>query len=66
MSLERPDVELAVPAEPESVALARHMVRGIIDRLGWSDESRTWSVEPLGDGAEVLRLSIGAGARAPS
>jgi len=25
-----------------------------------------WSVEPLGDGAEVLRLSIGAGARAPS
>ena len=25
-----------------------------------------WSVEPLGDGAESLRLSIGAGARAPS
>ena len=41
MSLERPDVELAMPAEPDSVALARQMVRGIIDRLGWSDESRT-------------------------
>ena len=25
-----------------------------------------WSVEPLGEGAEVLRLSIGAGARATS
>ena len=41
MSPERPDVELAMPAEPDSVALARQMVRGIIDRLGWSDESRT-------------------------
>jgi len=41
MILERPDVELAMPAEPDSVALARQMVRGIIDRLGWSDESRT-------------------------
>jgi anti-sigma regulatory factor (Ser/Thr protein kinase) len=41
MTLERPDVELAMPAEPDSVALARQMVRGIIDRLGWSDESRT-------------------------
>ena len=41
MSLARPDVELAVPAEPDSVALARQMVRGIVDRLGWSDESRT-------------------------
>ena len=41
MTLERPDVELAKPAEPDSVALARQMVRGIIDRLGWSDESRT-------------------------
>ena len=30
-----------MPAEPDSVALARQMVRGIIDRLGWSDESRT-------------------------
>jgi anti-sigma regulatory factor (Ser/Thr protein kinase) len=41
MTLERPDVELEMPAEPDSVALARQMVRGIIDRLGWSDESRT-------------------------
>src|SRR6476620_1171210 len=41
MTLERPDVELAMPAEPDSVALARQMVRGIVDRLGWSDESRT-------------------------
>jgi anti-sigma regulatory factor (Ser/Thr protein kinase) len=41
MSLERPDVELVVPADPDSVALARQMVRGIVDRLGWSDESRT-------------------------
>ena len=41
MSLEHPHVELAVPAEPDSVALARQMVRGIVDRLGWSDESRT-------------------------
>ena len=41
MSSERPDVELAMPAEPDSVSLARQMVRGIIDRMGWSDESRT-------------------------
>lgn len=36
-----PDVELAMPADPDSVALARQMVRGIVDRLGWSDEART-------------------------
>lgn len=37
----RPDVELILPAEPESVVLARQMVRGIIDALGWDEESRT-------------------------
>jgi serine/threonine-protein kinase RsbW len=37
----RPDVELLLPAEPESVAVARQMVRGIVDALGWSEESRT-------------------------
>ena len=37
----RPDVELILPAEPESVALARQMVRGIVDALGWGEESRT-------------------------
>jgi anti-sigma regulatory factor (Ser/Thr protein kinase) len=36
-----PDVELLLPAEPESVAVARQMVRGIIDALGWGEESRT-------------------------
>ncbi len=37
----RPDVELLLPAEPESVALARQMVRGIVDALGWDEECRT-------------------------
>ncbi len=41
MSTEHPDVELVLPAEPESVALARQMVRGILDALGWGEESRT-------------------------
>lgn len=36
-----PDIELLLPAEPESVAVARQMVRGVIDALGWSDEART-------------------------
>jgi anti-sigma regulatory factor (Ser/Thr protein kinase) len=36
-----PDVELTLPAEPDSVALARQMVRGIVDALGWSEETRT-------------------------
>ena len=36
-----PDVELLLPAEPESVALARQMVRGIVDALDWGEESRT-------------------------
>jgi anti-sigma regulatory factor (Ser/Thr protein kinase) len=35
-----PDVELTLPAEPESVVLARQMVRGLVDHLGWGDESR--------------------------
>jgi anti-sigma regulatory factor (Ser/Thr protein kinase) len=35
-----PDVELTLPADPESVVLARQMVRGIVDHLGWGDESR--------------------------
>jgi serine/threonine-protein kinase RsbW len=35
------DVELILPAEPESVGLARQMVRGILDSLDWSEESRT-------------------------
>jgi anti-sigma regulatory factor (Ser/Thr protein kinase) len=34
------DVELTLPAEPESVVLARQMVRGLVDHLGWGDESR--------------------------
>ncbi|MGD9572201.1 MAG: ATP-binding protein [Thermoleophilia bacterium] len=41
MTTELPDVELVLPAEPESVALARQMVRGILDSLGWGEESRT-------------------------
>ena len=36
-----PHVELALPADAESVVLARQMVRGLIDFLGWGDESRT-------------------------
>ncbi len=35
------DIELVLPAEPDSVALARQMVRGILDSLGWGEESRT-------------------------
>lgn len=41
MTTEHADVELVLPAEPESVALARQMVRGILDALGWGEESRT-------------------------
>ena len=35
------DVEFLLPAKPESVVLARQMVRGILDALGWGEESRT-------------------------
>ena len=38
--MSEPDVELTLPADPESVVLARQMVRGLIDVLGWSEESR--------------------------
>ena len=41
VSSDQADVELVLPAEPESVALARQMVRGILDLLGWGEESRT-------------------------
>lgn len=41
MSTSRPDVELILPAEPESVAVARQMVRGLVDALEWGEESRT-------------------------
>ena len=41
MTVAESDVQLVLPAEPESIALARQMVRGIVDHLGWSDESRT-------------------------
>ena len=37
----RPDVSLVVPADADSVVLARQMVRGIVDLLGWGEESRT-------------------------
>lgn len=35
------DIELRLPAVPESIALARQTVRGIVDVLGWGDENRT-------------------------
>jgi len=41
MSDREPHVELALPADAESVVLARQMVRGLIDFLGWGDASRT-------------------------
>lgn len=41
MTVAQSDVQLVLPAEPESIALARQMVRGIVDHLGWGDESRT-------------------------
>lgn len=41
VNAEDSDVELVLPAEPESIALARQMVRGIVDVLGWGEESRT-------------------------
>ncbi len=41
VSIARPDIELLLPAEPESVAVARQMVRGVVDALGWSEEART-------------------------
>jgi anti-sigma regulatory factor (Ser/Thr protein kinase) len=41
VSEDRADVEIAVPAEPESVVVARQAVRGIVDALGWSEERRT-------------------------
>ena len=34
-----PDIELVLPATPESIALARQMARGVRDVLGW-DEGR--------------------------
>lgn len=36
-----PHVELLLPAAPESVVLARQMIRGLVDYLGWGDASRT-------------------------
>jgi len=41
VNAEDSDVELVLPAEPESIALARQMVRGIVDVLGWGEKSRT-------------------------
>ncbi len=41
VTMTRPEVELLLPAEPESVPLARQMVRGIVDALGWSESSRS-------------------------
>ncbi|HSJ74024.1 MAG TPA: ATP-binding protein [Miltoncostaeaceae bacterium] len=38
--MSEPDVKLTLPADPESVVIARQMVRGLIDHLGWSEESR--------------------------
>lgn len=35
-----PDIELVLPATPESVALARQMVRGVLDVLGWEEDRR--------------------------
>lgn len=37
----RPDVELTLPADPESLILARQAVRGILDALDWSDDRYT-------------------------
>lgn len=41
MTTSAPDVEMRLPAEPESVVLARQMVRGIVDALGWDEDRRT-------------------------
>jgi anti-sigma regulatory factor (Ser/Thr protein kinase) len=35
-----PHVELTLDADAESVVLARQMVRGLVDFLGWDDASR--------------------------
>jgi serine/threonine-protein kinase RsbW len=35
-----PHVELVLPADPESIVVARQMVRGLIDALEWDDASR--------------------------
>lgn len=35
-----PNIELVLPATPESVALARQMVRGVLDVLDWDEERR--------------------------
>jgi serine/threonine-protein kinase RsbW len=35
-----PHVELTLPADAESVVIARQMVRGLVDVLGWGEESR--------------------------
>jgi anti-sigma regulatory factor (Ser/Thr protein kinase) len=39
VSEREPHVELTLPADAESVVLARQMVRGLIDVLGWGEES---------------------------
>jgi serine/threonine-protein kinase RsbW len=41
MSDDHPDVELVLPAEADSVVLARQMVRGVVDALGWTEDRRT-------------------------
>jgi anti-sigma regulatory factor (Ser/Thr protein kinase) len=40
MSGAEPHVELTLPADPETVVIARQMVRGLVDYLDWGDESR--------------------------
>jgi serine/threonine-protein kinase RsbW len=65
-------VELTLSADPESVVLARQMVRGLVDFLGWDDASRndvsiavteacTNAVQhayPGGDGEYVVRAWV--------
>jgi anti-sigma regulatory factor (Ser/Thr protein kinase) len=35
-----PNIEIVLPATPESVALARQMVRGVLDVLDWEEDRR--------------------------
>ena len=67
-----PHVELTLLADAESVVLARQMVRGLVDFLGWDDASRndvsiavteacTNAVQhayPEGDGEYVVRAWV--------
>ena len=68
VDLETHDGSIGLTVGPLPVGEGRQLVGEGLPGIGPVLERlvNAWSVEPLGGGGEVLRLSIGAGARAPS